>query len=114
MKKFIKVMKALSDPTRVKIVKMLERRILCVCEIRAVLEVAQSTVSKHLKILEEAGILTSFREGIWVNYRIDPQNEYAEKLLSLIGGYLNEEEEIKKTIEKMEHIYRQDILKGET
>ncbi len=112
MKNFIKVMKALSDPNRIKIIKMLERRILCVCEIREILGLAQSTVSKHLKILEEAEILSSFREGMWVNYKIDPQNEYAEKLLALIKNFLNEEDEIKKTIEKMEQIYRQDILKS--
>ena len=56
MKEFIKVVKALSDPNRVKIVKMLQHKSLCVCEMRAALGVAQPTVSKHLKILEEAGL----------------------------------------------------------
>ncbi len=113
MKRFIKVMKALSDPNRIKIVKMLERRVLCVCEVRAILGVAQSTVSKHLKILEEAGIVSSFREGMWVNYQIDPQNEYAERLLQLVKDSLNGCEEVASVIEKMESTYREDILKGE-
>ena len=51
MKDFIKVMKALSDPNRVKIVKMLQRKTMCVCEIQAALQIAQPSVSKHLKIL---------------------------------------------------------------
>jgi hypothetical protein len=49
-------MKALADPGRIKIVKMLEARELCVCEIHAALDLAQPTISKHLRILEEAGL----------------------------------------------------------
>jgi len=51
MKNFIKVMKALSDPTRIKIVKMLQHKTMCVCEMREALQIAQPSVSKHLKIL---------------------------------------------------------------
>ena len=61
MREFIKVMKALSDPNRVKMVKLLQRRVLCVCEIQEALGLAQSTASKHLKILEEAGLITYFK-----------------------------------------------------
>jgi ArsR family transcriptional regulator, arsenate/arsenite/antimonite-responsive transcriptional repressor len=51
MKEFIRVMKALSDPNRVKIIKLLQRRTLCVCEIKEALGLAQSSSNKHLKIL---------------------------------------------------------------
>ena len=53
MKPFIKVMKALSDPNRVKIVKLLQHKMMCVCELQGALGISQPTVSKHLKILEE-------------------------------------------------------------
>ena len=53
MKEFLKVMKAASDPSRVKILKMLQKKVMCVCEIQTVLGTAQSTASKHLKILED-------------------------------------------------------------
>jgi len=52
MKEFIKVMKAVSDPIRVKILKMLQRRRLCVFEVQAALGSAQSTARKHLKIVK--------------------------------------------------------------
>ncbi|MDD5533195.1 MAG: metalloregulator ArsR/SmtB family transcription factor, partial [Syntrophales bacterium] len=52
MKDFLRVAKALSDPSRLKILKMLQRKELCVCELQAHLGIAQPTVSKHLKILE--------------------------------------------------------------
>ena len=68
MKDFIKVMKALSDPNRVKIVKMLQHKTMCVCEIREALQIAQPSVSKHLKILEDAGLVASKKDGQWVDY----------------------------------------------
>jgi ArsR family transcriptional regulator len=68
MKDFLRVMKALSDPNRVKIVKMLQHRSMCVCEMQAALDIAQPSVSKHLKILEEAGLVVSQKDGMWVNY----------------------------------------------
>ena len=50
MREFIKVMKALSDPNRVKMIKLLQRKVMCVCEITEALGLAQSSISKHLKI----------------------------------------------------------------
>ena len=49
MKTFVKVMKALSDPNRVKIVKLLQQKVMCVCELQAALGISQPSVSKHLK-----------------------------------------------------------------
>ena len=68
MKSFIKVMKALSDPNRVKIIKLLQQKMMCVCELQGALKIAQPTVSKHLKILEEAGLVDYAKDGLWVNY----------------------------------------------
>lgn len=69
MKEFIKVTKAISDPNRVKILKMLQHKRMCVCEIKALLQIAQPSVSKHLKILENAGLVGSEKDGLWVNYQ---------------------------------------------
>lgn len=64
MKDFILVIKALSDPNRVKLLKMLQERVMCVCEIQAALGIAQPTVSKHLKILESAGLVGRKKDGL--------------------------------------------------
>jgi len=66
------VLKALADDSRLKILWMLEGRDLCVCEIQALLGLAQSTVSRHLQIMEDAGVVLSFRDGSWKNYRLHP------------------------------------------
>ena len=70
MKDFIKVMKALSDPNRVKILKMLQHQALCVCELQAALDIAQPTVSNHLKVLEGAGLVGSRKTGLWAYYHL--------------------------------------------
>ncbi|MFH1596523.1 MAG: metalloregulator ArsR/SmtB family transcription factor [Pseudomonadota bacterium] len=62
MRDFLKVMKACSDPDRVKILKMLHRQMRRVCEIQTALALAQPTVSSHLKMLEEAEIVRSPKE----------------------------------------------------
>jgi ArsR family transcriptional regulator, arsenate/arsenite/antimonite-responsive transcriptional repressor len=113
MKSFIKVMKALSDPSRVKIMKMLQNRILCVCEIQAVLEFAQSTTSKHLQILENAGLITSKKDGLWVNYMIADGSEspYAASLIGSLKHWLDGDAEIQELISKLPYINRENICK---
>lgn len=68
----IKFFKALSDSNRLRILKMLQTRPLCVCEITDILELATSTVSQHLKILKETGFIIEEKEGKWVNYLVNP------------------------------------------
>ena len=54
MKELMKTLKALADTTKVRIIKMLQNKRLCVCELQEILGIAQSSVSRHLKILEDA------------------------------------------------------------
>ena len=96
MKDFTKVMKALSDPGRVKIVKLLQRRELCVCEIKEAIGLAQSTASKHLRILENAGLITCSKDGLWVNYRLADGSDspYAANMLGNLRHWLDQEKEV--------------------
>ena len=71
-------LKALGEANRIRILKMLEIRPLCVCEITAVLRLAPSTVSKHLSILREAGFIIDQKEGKWVNYCLNEGQEEGE------------------------------------
>lgn len=67
-----KILKTLADPTRVRILSLLEREELAVQELMEVLGMAQSRVSRHLGILREAGLLRDRREGTYVFYRFAP------------------------------------------
>jgi len=111
MKLFIKIMKALSDKNRLKMVKMLQHRELCVCEMHTGLGLAQPTVSKHLKILEDAGLVISRKEGLWVNYSLNdkPDNPYTSTLLGNLRYWLEDDSEIQELIMILPGLNREDI-----
>ena len=111
MREFIRVMKALSDPNRVKMVKMLQHKVMCVCEIKEALGLAQSTASKHLRILEEAGLITFAKEGLWVNYRLadGAQSPYVANLLGNLRYWLEQDPEVTKLIARLPDIRRENI-----
>ncbi len=72
MDKYLKIFKALGDKTRFRIVKMLALKdYMCVCEIRTVIDFSMPTISNHLKILSEAGLVTSFKKDKYVNYKLN-------------------------------------------
>jgi len=114
MRDFIKIAKALSDPNRVKMLKLLQRRVLCVCEIQEALGLAQSTASKHLKILEEAGLITYAKEGLWVNYRLaeDARNPYAASLLDNLRRWLEDDPEVAALVARLPQVRRENICGG--
>ena len=95
MQEFVRLMKALSDPNRVKIITMLGVRELCVCELTFLLGVAQPTVSKHLRILEDAGLVSFRKEGNWIIYRLNGEcREQARTMLALVDQWLDTAPEV--------------------
>jgi arsenate reductase/ArsR family transcriptional regulator len=85
------VLKAAGDPTRTRILKLLEGGGLCVCQVQAVLGLAPSTVSKHLSILKTAGLVEDRRDGKWIEYALlsGERNPYASHLLAMLRGPLD-------------------------
>ncbi len=114
MHDFIVVMKALSDSNRVKIIKMLQHRVLCVCEIHEALGLAQSSASKHLRILEEAGLVIRCKEGLWVNYRLSDggQSPYVASLLGNLRHWLEDDDEIQALTQRLPEIHRENIYQN--
>jgi ArsR family transcriptional regulator len=113
MKDFIKVMKALSDPNRVKILKMLQYKSMCVCEMQSALGIAQPTVSNHLKVLEDAGFVTYRKDGLWVNYSLSDgsSSPYSASLLGNLKHWLKDDPEVSSIIENLPSIRREDICR---
>lgn len=69
------VFKALSDPVRLRLLSVVASHTgqeACVCDVSAGFDVSQPTISHHLKVLREAGLLSSERRGSWVYYRVEP------------------------------------------
>jgi len=115
MKAFVRVMKALSDPNRVKILKMLQHKTMCVCEMREALQVSQPSVSKNLKILEDAGLVTWSKDGLWVNYNLadGEKSPYAATLLGNLRHWLEDESEVADLIERIPTIRREEVCGSE-
>mgnify|MGYP006292711695 FL=1 len=111
MESFVKVMKALSDPIRVKMLKMLQEKELCVCEIYTGIEISQPAASKHLKTLMDAGLVKSEKQGLWVNYSLfyNGPNPFACALLGNLALWLEEDEDVKKVKEQLPFLDREKI-----
>jgi DNA-binding transcriptional ArsR family regulator len=89
-------LKAAADPTRSRILKLLEAGGLCVCQVQAVLGLAASTVSKHLSTLKLAGLVEDRRDGKWIEYRLseNPRNPHAKRVLGLLHGPLDRDGQV--------------------
>lgn len=113
MNAFTAVMKALSDPNRVKILKLLQIKSLCVCEIQGVLGLAQPSVSKNLKILEEAGLVVSRRDGLWVNYAPadGSRSPYAATLLGNLRHWLADDPDLRRAVAQLPFVNREDLCR---
>jgi ArsR family transcriptional regulator, arsenate/arsenite/antimonite-responsive transcriptional repressor len=89
MKEFVEQLKSLGDVTRLKIIRLLceAREDLCVCEIMDALEVSHCNISRHLKILNTAGVVEERKEGRWVHFSIaNPESTFHKNLLLAIGN----------------------------
>ena len=108
MQDLIKVMKALSDETRLRILKVLLEKECCVCEIMQALDISQSRASRNLGILQEAGFLRARRDGVWIVYSIDWQatNRYATSLAKLLKDSPVSNEVLEKDKERLKHTKR--------
>ena len=111
MQEYNKVFKALADRNRVRILKMLEEHELCVCQIMEVLELKQSTVSKHLSVLKNAGLVQPRRNGTWMFYSLSRQrhNDFDQAQLGLMRNWLNDDSCIRSDKTRLKAVLKIDI-----
>ena len=105
-----KVLKAAADKNRLRILKMLERKRMCVCELAAVLGIAQPSVSRHLKKLHDSGLIDVEQEGYWRVYFTVPFPEgCARDMLFMLRHWLNDDPRIKDDLQKASTVCREDL-----
>ncbi len=109
----VDIVKALSDHGRLRILKLLEHRELCVCEITELIGLATSTISAHLNLLRNAGLIRDEKEGRWINYRLagmaDP---FIADLWRIISQRLEHDPIIAEDRKKAETVDRLQICGG--
>jgi len=108
MRDVVGLFKALSDETRIRILKVLMQRECCVCEVMQALDISQSRASRNLGILENTGFVKSKREGLWIIYSINEQtvNGCASSLIKLLRRFPIKEEIISQDRERLSHAVR--------
>jgi ArsR family transcriptional regulator len=111
MRELVKVLKAVADQNRLKIFKMLQHKKMCVCELAAALGITMPSVSRHLSLMKDAGLIEDERDGMWTNYMLcrDKVNKYAPLLQSQLKEWINDDEGIKKIIKKTETLRREEL-----
>jgi len=114
MQDLIKAIKALSDETRLRILKVLLERECCVCEIMQALDISQSRASRNLGILQDAGFLKERRDGLWIVYSVDWQaeNRYAISLATLLKDSLISNEILAQDKERLKHAVKKGVKQG--
>lgn len=106
MRTTIAVLKAAADETRARILLALSFKELCVCQITAVLDLAPSTVSKHLSILYGAELVNMRKSGKWVYYSL-AGNDAPESIRELIKWVISssmDSEEMRRDLKKLREI----------
>lgn len=89
--KYVPAVKALSDETRLKIIDMLSCGVMCACDILEEFSISQSTLSYHMKILTESGLVNAVRDGAWMRYTLN--KEKANEVLAFFTYITNEKED---------------------
>lgn len=107
MKRLSQIYNMLSDKNRIRILKLLEHKPMCVCELTYVLGIRQPSVSRHLKKLKEADLIDSRQDKAWNEYFINRRGDnYSRIILKNLSGWINDDAIILEDLKKSAHANR--------
>jgi len=105
MEEIVRQFKAFSDETRLRILHLLLKGELCICELMEVLELTQSKVSRHMAYLKNAGLVKDRREGVWAYYSLtEPRNKIHASQLRCLAECFEDNEVLKRDDERFESL----------
>ena len=113
MRELVKVFKALGDRNRLRILKMLQHKKMCVCELSAALGITRPSVSKHLSLMKDAGLVQDERNGQWIDYCLCEEkiNDYAPVIQSHLKKWINDDPKVKEDIKTIKELNREELCK---
>jgi len=106
MKELARLLKAVADTNRLRILCLLQERQMCVCELSFILGITQPAVSKHLKKLSGAGIVQSKQDHFWTNYYLREDNKTVSAILCCLGKRLKKDTVFKADSRKLKKVNR--------
>ncbi len=105
MKEVARFFKAFSDETRLRILHLLLKGELCICELMEVLQLPQSNVSRHMAYLKNAGLVDDRREGVWVYYSLtEPKNKVHACQLQCLSGCFDDYQRLKQDETRLDEL----------
>jgi len=111
MDKLLNFFKLLSDKNRFRIVALLSKKKLCVCELACVLGVSQPSVSRHIKKIKETGLIHEEQDGFWTNYFLKCSDVKIQQLLKYFQEYIDKDKIILDDFKKLKKIDRTKICR---
>lgn len=102
--KIVSIFKTLGDERRLRMLKILMQRELCVCEVMDILDLPQYEASRHLAFLKKIGLVVDRREGLWVYYSIPEQvktEPFVGELLKLVDRHITDASEIARDVKRL-------------
>ena len=96
-----KFLKVISDKNRLRILRILSARKMCVCELSFILGITQPSVSKHIKKLKVAGMIASEQDHFWTNYYIKNYRGFKKAIWAYLKKFLNGEAIVKRDLQKL-------------
>jgi len=111
MRELVKVFKALADKNRLRILKMLQQKKMCVCELSAALCITRPSVSRHLSLMKDAGLVEDERNGPWIDYSLSEEkiNQYAPAIQAYLKDWINDDPVIKEDSKKIKTLNRVEL-----
>lgn len=110
MERLSQIYSMLSDKNRLRILKLLEYKPMCVCELTHIIGIRQPSISRHLRKLKESHLIDSRQDGQWHEYFINRRgDEYTRILMGNLSGWLNKDPVVVQDMEKAKNTSR-DIL----
>ncbi|MGD9114655.1 MAG: metalloregulator ArsR/SmtB family transcription factor [Desulfobacterales bacterium] len=110
MYEFLNITKALAEENRLRILLALDAQELCVCQIIELLELAPSTVSKHMSVLRQARLIDGRKDGRWMYFRLADENAPIEvkEAIAWVKKSLTENERIREDARRLKEILKID------
>ena len=111
MREMVKATKALSDETRIRMLKLLLEKDICVCEMQEIFPMSQTQVSRNLKTLMDAGFLKRWREGKCIVYEADrnSSNTFCRALLDALAVSFGDSEAVSRDRERLRQVIAQQV-----
>ncbi|MCR4337294.1 MAG: metalloregulator ArsR/SmtB family transcription factor [Candidatus Omnitrophica bacterium] len=101
-----KFFKIFADKNRLRILKLLQQRKMCVCELAFVLQVTQPSISRHLRKMKESGLVGDEQDGFWTNYFLKENSKAGAGIIQWIKFFLKNDKVIRADMDRLKKVDR--------